>query len=121
MSTPSSPPPEGPPPGWVDPRAQQGPPPPPIFWDGDRWRQTPPPPQYGFQPPPPQYGFPQQQPQQPGPHPTQWWHDGHKWRPPVGAQPSRAALLAQVPGMLIKLIFLGLLLWLILAFLGVVH
>lgn len=41
-----------------------------------------------------------------GPHPTEYWFDGHKWRPPVGHGPTRMQLAAQIPGALIKLIFL---------------
>lgn len=70
-------PPQGPPPGW---KPQHG------VWPG-------------YQPPPSPA-------QQPGPHPTEWWHDNHKWRPPVGNGPTRMQLAGQVPGMLIKLIFL---------------
>lgn len=55
--------------------------------------------------------------QTPGPNATQWWHDGHKWRPPVGAQPTRWQLIAQVPGMMLKLIFLLILLGVCVVFL----
>jgi hypothetical protein len=40
------------------------------------------------------------------PHPTEWWHDGHKWRPPVGTGPTKMQLAGQLPGMLLKLTFL---------------
>jgi hypothetical protein len=68
-------------------------------------------------PPQGQFGF---QPQQPGPHPTQWWFDGRKWRPPVGQGPTRMQLAAQIPGMLIKLIFLVVFLAIILAAFGII-
>jgi len=99
---PTTPPPEGPPPGWVDPRSPYGMP------------QGGPPPQ-GFQQPyqpPPGYVVPPQFRQQ-----GDWWYDGHKWRPPVGAQPTRWELIGQVPGMLIKLTFLLIALGIIIALL----
>lgn len=67
------------------------------------------------QPPQQPYGF-TQQPQVPTqPSYTQWWWDGHKWRPPVPRM-SRGQALAQLPGALLKLIFLLILL----GFLGVI-
>jgi hypothetical protein len=60
--------------------------------------QSPVPPQFGFQQP-----YPQQVPTQASY--TNWWWDGHKWRPPVPRM-SRGQALAQLPGALIKLVFL---------------
>jgi hypothetical protein len=69
------------------------------------------PPQQPYQPPP-GYVVPPQFRQQ-----GDWWYDGRKWRPPVGAQPTRWELISQVPGMLIKLTFLLIALGIIVALL----
>jgi hypothetical protein len=76
---------------------------------------------YGFQQP--QYQQPPQVPQQQVPTQasyTDWWWDGRKWRPPVPRM-SRGQAAAQLPGALMKLVLLGLLLYILLAAFGIVH
>jgi len=56
---------------------------------------------------------------QPGPPAasfTEWWWDGHKWRPPV-PRLTKMQIAGQVPGALLKLTFLLIFLGFVLLFL----
>lgn len=112
----TTPPPQGPPPGW-DPQAPYGRP-------AEGPHSAPPP--FGFQQPQQQWQQPPQFQQVPpqqvptAPSYTEFWWDGRKWRPPVPRM-SRGQAASQLPGALMKLVLLGFLLWILLAAFGIVH